>query len=71
MNYLEMTEQEKFQMQRLMLHRYASEATMEGLSDGECREWMEYELELLEQSEKFEECALLRDTIKIWDDLND
>ena len=69
MNYLDMTKEEKFKMQKLMLHHYSNEAIAEGLSDEDARDMMVYELSILEEDEKFEECALLRDVIKIWDDL--
>lgn len=71
MNYLEMSDKEKFMMQKLMLRHYSAQALEEGFSDEDCRDFMLYELKMFEEAEKFEECALLRDTIKIWDDLND
>lgn len=65
-----MSSDEKFQMQKLMLHHYTNLGLDEGLNDRDLRDYMEYELELMEQDEKYEECALIRDVIKIWDEMN-
>lgn len=58
-------------MQKLMLHRYSVMAIEDGLYDDEVADMIRFELELLEQNERYEECALLRDVIKIWNDLHD
>ena len=71
MNYMQMTKEEKFQMQKLMLHHYTTLGISEGLGDVDVREHMEYELAVFEEAEKYEECALIRDVIKIWDEMND
>lgn len=71
MNYTEMNKEEQFQMQKLMLHHYTNIGVAEGMADMDVRDHMEYELKIFEDAEKYEECALIRDVIKIWDELND
>lgn len=71
MNYTEMTKEEQFQMQKLMLHHYTNLGIAEGLGDVDVREHMVYELGVFEEAEKYEECCLIRDVIKIWDEMNE
>jgi hypothetical protein len=71
MSYTEMNKEEQLQMQKLMLHHYTNMGLAEGLDDIDIREMIEFELELFEADERYEECALLRDVLKKWDSMND
>jgi hypothetical protein len=71
MNYTEMNSDEKLQMQKLMMHHYTEIAMIEGLTDEETRDYMQYDLEVFEADERYEECALVRDVLKKWDRMND
>ena len=71
MNYVKLSDKEKFKLQKLMLNHYTNIAFKEGLNDEDMYLYMTGELMRLEAEEMYEECALLRDTIKIWEDLND
>jgi hypothetical protein len=70
MNYTEMNKVEKEQMQKLMLHHYTNMGIAEGLDDWDIRDHIQFELELFEADERYEECALLRDVLKKWDNMN-
>lgn len=71
MNYTEMSKEEQKQMQKLMLHHYTNLGLAEGMDDLDIRDRMVYELKVFEDDERYEECALVRDVIKIWDRMND
>ena len=70
MNYASLDATEKFRLQKLMLHHYTQMAAAEGLTDKDLELTMREELKMFEREEKYEECALVRDVIKIWEDLN-
>lgn len=71
MNYLTLDHKDKLAMQKLMLHHFSDMAIAEGLTDDEARDYIESEMIIFEKAEKYEECALYRDVLKIWDELND
>jgi hypothetical protein len=70
MNYLNLDKKEKFELQKLMLHHFTKVAFKEGFNDDDLRDVILSEIKIAELDENYEECALLSDVLKIWDDLN-